>query len=153
MSGPVVPSGADFDDERDLGAKPQGRLSRFIERVRTGPKRPTTIPARVESGVGEAARLAEFKAANRTPPEAPRQKNDQPPSERQPDPEENPVAPAAAKPSRRARKRVVVDDIIPAQPMPDDELPHRGNWDHGRGSQKNARDAIDPTRDVRWYDD
>jgi hypothetical protein len=147
MSRPVVPSGADFEESRELGAHRPGRLSRLIGRVRPTPKGPVTTPAHVESGVGESLRVAEFSPVRELPSEEPQVQ----PITATIAPKESPMAPAA-KP-RRTRKRVVVDDIIPAQPAPDDDRPYRGNWDHSRGSQANARDEIDPTRDSRWYDD
>lgn len=147
MSRPVVPSGADFEESRDLRGHRPGRLSRFIDRVRPAPKRPVTTPAHVESGVGESLRVTEFSPGREFLSYEPEVHLDAALAH----PEESPMSPAA-KP-RRARKRVVVDDIIPAQPAPDDDSPYRGNWDHERGSQKNVRDEIDPVRDIRWYDD
>ncbi len=147
MTDPIAPSGADFDDDRDLGAARPGRLSRFIERVRSGPKRPLTKPAHVASGVGENFRVSEYKPARRPSPMPQRDGTKPAPS----DPEEIVVAPFAS--PRRARRKIVVDDIIPAQPTAEDDAPYRGNWDHGRGSQRNVRDTIDPARDISYYDD
>jgi hypothetical protein len=147
MSGPVVPSGADFEESRELGGHRPGRLSRLIGRVRATPKRPVTRPARVETGVGESLRVAEFAPVSELRSEETQAQSDTAPAA----PKENPVTPAA-KP-RRERRRVVVDDIIPAQPTPEDDAPYRGNWDHTRGSHKNVRDEIDPKRDISYYDD
>lgn len=146
MTGPVVPSGADFDEDRDLGGHRTGRLSRFIERVRSGPKRDATASARVEDGVGEGLRVAEFEGARR--PTMPKVEN---PSAKSTAPEERTMTPTA-KP-RRTGKRVVVDDTIAAQPTADDDATYRGTWNHERGSQRNVRDTIDPERDISYYND
>ena len=153
MSGPVVPSGSDFDAGRDLGGSARhGRLGRLLDKVLPGTRRPPTVPAQVQDGVGETMRVSsttlkfDSSRSDVSPQKAKLVAPEVGP----------PVGGDMAGPRRpKPRKRLVLSDelAVAEADVAAEEKPYNGTWDHGRGSQRNARDTIDSARSLDWYND